>query len=475
MNYNYIEEEFYNWVDDLFEEGYDLSNYTWGGLFEQYLSLIDEGVGREEQIAGKQIATGKGSPILPTTTTIAGVGKGPSAIPPQPKSPASPSPVLASQNGVTGVRSSNGEFRVRNFTPAETRRYISVGSANYNAQRAARDFTTAKNTGMSVWAAANPRLAQATAMQRYKYDRDIINKKLYRPGTFANPNESYDFAKPNLVDRDIEHLYHSIYEGKDRDDNLADNYPPFDKITRGDIVARIKGEDGGSNSRLKELMSQGMTRKDALAQIEKENKKDKVDESYDLDQISILYLMQEGYAKDLRSAQEIYENSSVEFKRNLHEIAPALLAIGARVLPLAARAIPAAGRFLASPAGQSTLKVGGRILRSPMARKVGQAGLNWAMNKFSGSGNEDSENTQNASQQSSEDEQDTQNQSLGKKVKNFIGSLSRQTMATASYEYDDLNPIEEEFYNWVDSLFKEGYDLSSYTWKGLFEVYLENI
>ena len=30
---------------------------------------------------------------------------------------------------------------------------------------------------------------------------------------------------------------------KKGDGNLANNYPPYDKVTRGDVIAGVKGED----------------------------------------------------------------------------------------------------------------------------------------------------------------------------------------------------------------------------------------
>ena len=38
---------------------------------------------------------------------------------------------------------------------------------------------------------------------------------------------------------------------KKKDKNLADNYPPYDKVTRGDIIAGAKGKDqkGGKNNK----------------------------------------------------------------------------------------------------------------------------------------------------------------------------------------------------------------------------------
>jgi len=41
----------------------------------------------------------------------------------------------------------------------------------------------------------------------------------------------------------IDSVYGNIEEKKDKNNNLADNYPPFDVITRADIIAGARGED----------------------------------------------------------------------------------------------------------------------------------------------------------------------------------------------------------------------------------------
>lgn len=43
--------------------------------------------------------------------------------------------------------------------------------------------------------------------------------------------------------RDIADAYASIYEAKKNDGNLANNYPPYDKVTRGDVIAGRLGKD----------------------------------------------------------------------------------------------------------------------------------------------------------------------------------------------------------------------------------------
>lgn len=46
-----------------------------------------------------------------------------------------------------------------------------------------------------------------------------------------------------------------LNESKKGNKNLADNYPPYDKVTRGDIIAGAKGEDqeGGKKKAKKSL------------------------------------------------------------------------------------------------------------------------------------------------------------------------------------------------------------------------------
>jgi hypothetical protein len=55
--------------------------------------------------------------------------------------------------------------------------------------------------------------------------------------------------------RDIAEAYSSVYEGKG-DGNLANNYPPYDKVTRGDVIAGALGKDqegGKKKKKVKEI------------------------------------------------------------------------------------------------------------------------------------------------------------------------------------------------------------------------------
>lgn len=70
----------------------------------------------------------------------------------------------------------------------------------------------------------------------------------------SNPwsNSFKEIRESNFV---IEDPYISLEEKKN-DGNLANNYPPYDKVTRGDVIAGAKGEDqmGGKKKEKKEKM-----------------------------------------------------------------------------------------------------------------------------------------------------------------------------------------------------------------------------
>jgi hypothetical protein len=44
-----MKEEFETWVDDLIQEGYDLSSYTWDELYEEYEELYEKAVSEQQQ------------------------------------------------------------------------------------------------------------------------------------------------------------------------------------------------------------------------------------------------------------------------------------------------------------------------------------------------------------------------------------------------------------------------------------------
>jgi hypothetical protein len=52
--------------------------------------------------------------------------------------------------------------------------------------------------------------------------------------------------------RDIADAYSAVYEGKG-DGNLANNYPPYDKVTRGDVIAGALGQDQKGGNKKKKV------------------------------------------------------------------------------------------------------------------------------------------------------------------------------------------------------------------------------
>lgn len=73
--------------------------------------------------------------------------------------------------------------------------------------------------------------------------------KAATPGTNSINNKkpttqmsSYQWPSAKTI-RDIADAYASIYEAKKNDGNLANNYPPYDKVTRGDVIAGRLGKD----------------------------------------------------------------------------------------------------------------------------------------------------------------------------------------------------------------------------------------
>ena len=66
------------------------------------------------------------------------------------------------------------------------------------------------------------------------------------------------------IRKDWAEAYKGIYEAKKGDGNLANNYPPYDKVTRDDIIAGAKGEDqmgGKKKKKVTEGSCEGMCKK----------------------------------------------------------------------------------------------------------------------------------------------------------------------------------------------------------------------
>lgn len=182
-----IKEDFEYWVDSLFEEGYDLSNYTWEGLFEYF---CDE-VLSEATRPGVNQAANYLRPSVdsnPNADPYAGKPNPPKRSDPlfgNPSPPASPQAstttstkpaqtILASRGGVQGTMTkgdpSSWKAKEGGYSSSEMQRIRSVGTKRYETQRKAavssgkpEDFKSTTQTGLEVWSMANPKLAKANA------------------------------------------------------------------------------------------------------------------------------------------------------------------------------------------------------------------------------------------------------------------------------------------------------------------------
>jgi len=102
------------------------------------------------------------------------------------------------------------------------------------------------------------------AVKQAQQDGDI------RRQAIAHVNEEFGVFNRNAVVREnlaaydaaIEEAYNCMKEGKPNDGNLANNYPPYDKVTRGDVIAGRLGKDqmGGKRKVLeKKTWKEGLT------------------------------------------------------------------------------------------------------------------------------------------------------------------------------------------------------------------------
>jgi len=58
-----------------------------------------------------------------------------------------------------------------------------------------------------------------------------------------HPQYKAEEFQASTIRKEWASAYKGIYEAKKGDGNLANNYPPYDKVTRGDVIAGAKGED----------------------------------------------------------------------------------------------------------------------------------------------------------------------------------------------------------------------------------------
>jgi hypothetical protein len=241
-------EEVENWVNSLIEEGYDLSDYTWEEMYEDYIEERDV----VELPGGKSVTTGQGydatlggqpgkltyqrtpgsrnrvqrsftaNPVLSKKGGVEGSGVGkdftpqawspgasrrfdaqtvkakqdasnatqPAGSPPAGSPPPRPAaPVLSKKDGVEGT-GVGANFKARAFTDAERSRYTSVAAKNAAAKPAAAPAKPAATapTTPNPTPAASPRPKDTSIT-------DMIGRSQVRQGAPVNTGSSSSDAR----------------------------------------------------------------------------------------------------------------------------------------------------------------------------------------------------------------------------------------------------------------------------------------
>lgn len=169
--------------------------------------------------------------------------------------PSSPTPAASPPKPAIGMLGKTS-FERRTPTSAElsAARGAAAGSTPEQRLQAAQktnlpttgpsvDLATARSSVASDVAKANsPAVINRPAPQKSKPPT---------PGKGIMQNQSYEWPSAKTI-RDIAGAYSSIYEGKG-DGNLANNYPPYDKVTRGDVIAGALGKDQEGGKKKKKV------------------------------------------------------------------------------------------------------------------------------------------------------------------------------------------------------------------------------
>lgn len=244
---------------------------------------------RAARIAKSQdAAIAAAKPKPPTKNPPKPTGTPPAPPAGSPPRPAASSTVLAKKGGVEGkLDKATGKFTSGAFSSAEKSRYASVAAQNAarNAvpKPPAQTSTPTQTPKPSSYnplmqktfgyqtgnapdqiAKASQGVSQATSDAAFARSKQLatqlgaqatvgnlagINNKKPNP---AMKEQSHEWTSAKTL-RDIAEAYQSVYEAKANDGNLANNYPPYDKVTRGDVIAGRLGKDemGGKRKSVK--------------------------------------------------------------------------------------------------------------------------------------------------------------------------------------------------------------------------------
>ena len=179
-----------------------------------------------------------------------------------PTRPAASGPVLSKLKGVEGT-GVGANFKAKAFTDTERTRYSSVAAQNA-ARTSAASGTTPKPVApvgdkfgttstikppSPTQVKSDTPTTQLTKMQPSSSDNSGETDRLKKALDIKKSDVTSSYQWPSIKTvRDIADAYTDIYE-KHNDGNLANNYPPYNKVTRGDVIAGATGNDemGGND------------------------------------------------------------------------------------------------------------------------------------------------------------------------------------------------------------------------------------
>ena len=424
----YEDNDFEFWVNSLIEEGYDLSDYTWEEMYEEYLNEMGQvrttgqrsGVWRPTTTPGGGSLTGmgggRGSGRSPGGIRGGAPTPAPTTRPPAPKPPGGGAPTTTPPAPTTAPRPSGGGAPTPTTRPPAPRPSSApatarptpsapVGGAKVSPSAAAPSGgqTGDKAKDMATWAKANPTLANRPRtpnplMQRtfgYQTGQGPRDQKGITSQTGSTAKSQSSIKKEGvmwgdaskIVD-DIANAYQSVYEAKKIDQDQD-------------------GDNDFADIRIARMIASGVPKEVAIAKV----KGKPYNEEYELDEAS---------PTNPRLYRGRHGQTETEYQRG----------------------------------------------RSPAGKRI--------------SGDEKEGPASYASRWASKAEPTRP----GEKPKN-TPRLSKGEKTYAKYEAGEnkrLRPLKrvggekglpEDFSLWIDELLDEGYDLSDYTWDEMYEIYEE--
>lgn len=107
--------------------------------------------------------------------------------------------------------------------------------------------------------------------------------------------EYFKFGKSNYITEDINYLYQSIYEGNTVDQDTD-------------------GDNDGADVMIARMIASGMLKEEAIRRTRNKYYNKHHKESYNLYDLVIDYMIENGYADNVENAEIIFENMSDEFQ-----------------------------------------------------------------------------------------------------------------------------------------------------------------